>query len=329
MAFPLPALSFARKADVSPAGATTTNFLDALYTSWNATTDYRGNSVPTANRWVNAKAGATNAVYALPPAGTSMGLNPAILVQAANPFAGTYASPDSGVNGMLAVGINKNSGAYIDYTAALPMTSGQWSGYWRGGPTAMFNAATIIRSYISEETIFTQIITSAAVQSWFYIGAIASPYNSDTTNNAESDNRLYGMAVSGGTSSVHTAWLSGVTAAAFLNHNTAAGSYHLAVFQPGAAALYAAGRRTLWGTTATAAGLQDSAGYYIGEAPELGRSTASNTNSGARLGVLRGIALAGSVQSGRYLRNGATDLYHYVSMDTGAAADGFMLPAVA
>jgi hypothetical protein len=230
---------------------------------------------------------------------------------------------------MLALGINKNSGAYIDYTAALPMTSGQWSGYWRGGPTAMFNAATIIRSYISEETIFTQIITSALVQSWFYIGAIVSPYNSDTVNNAESDNRLYGMAVSGGTSSINSAWLSSSAAAAFLNHGTAAGNQHMAVFQPGSASLYVGGRRTLWGNSATVAGLQDPAGYYIGDAVEIGRSTATNTNTGTRLGVLRGIGLAGSVQSGRYLRNGATDLYHYISMDTGAAADGFLLPAVA
>lgn len=328
MAFPLPALAFARKADVSPAGATTTNFLDALYTSWNSATDYRGNAVPATNQWVNAKDGATNAVYCTAPVGTPMGLAPAILVQAANPFAGTYASPDSGVNGMLAIGINKNSGAYSSYTAALPMTSGQFFGYWRGGPTAMFNAATIIRSYVSAETIFTQIITSAAVQSWFYVGAIASPYNNDTANNAESDNRLYGMAVSGGTNSVSATWLNNTTGGAFLNHNISAGQFHTGVFQPGASAIYACGRRTLWGSAATAAALQDSAGWYEGDAVELGRNTATNANDGARIGVLRGIGLAGLVQSGRYLRNGSTDLYHYVSVDTSGAAGGFLLPAV-
>lgn len=257
-----------------------------------------------------------------------MGLNPAILVQAANPFTGTYAAPDAGTNGMLAVGLNKNSGAYADYTAALPMTSGQFFGYWRGGPTAMFNAATIIRSYISAETIFTQIITSAAVQSWFYVGAIASPYNNDAVNNAESDNRLYGMVVSGGTSSVANVWLSGTTAAAFLNHGITAGNHHCGVFQPGSSAIYAAGRRTLLASAATAAGLQDAAGWYEGDAVEIGRSTGANTNDGNRLGVIRGLFLAGAVQSGRYLRNGATDLYHYVGMDTGTAEDGMMLPAV-
>ena len=329
MAFPLPALTFVRKADVSPSGATTTNFLDALFTSWNAAIDYRGTAVPSTHQWVIAKAGATNAVYATPPAGTPMGLNPAILVQAANPFTGTYAAPDTGTNGMLAVGLNKNSGAYSDYTAALPMTSGQFFGYWRAGPTAMFNAGTIIRSYISAETIFTQVITSAAVQSWFYVGAIASPYNNDATNNAESDNRLYGMVVSGGTSSVNSTWLSTTTAAAFLNHAATSGNHHCGVFQPGSANLYAGGRRSLWGTAAVADSLTDSAGWYDGEAVEIAKSLASNANSGNRLGVIRGLFLAGSVQSGRYLRNGATDLYHYVSMNTGAAGDGMMLPAVA
>lgn len=329
MAFPLPALTFVRKADVSPSGATQSNFLDALYTSWNAATDYRGTAVPSTHQWAIAKAGATNAVYATPPAGTPMGLNPAILVQAANPAVGTYAPPDNtGTNGMLAVGLNKNSGAYSDYTAALPMTSGQFFGYWRAGPLAMFNAGTIIRSYVSAETIFTQIITSAAVQSWFYVGAIASPYNNDVTNNAESDNRLYGMAVSGGTSSVASSWLSTVTAAAFLNHFLTAGGHHCGVFQPGSANHYAGGRRSVWGTAALADSLTDSAGWHDGEAVEIAKSLGNNANSGNRLGVIRGLFLAGSVQSGRYLRNGATDLYHYVSMNTGVAADGMMLPAV-
>ena len=46
------------------------------------------------------------------------------------------------------------------------------------------------------------------------------------------------------------------------------------------------------------------------------------------MGTVRGLYAAGLVQAGRYLRNGATDLYHFVSMNTGAAAQGIMLPAV-
>jgi len=331
MAFPLPALTFARMADVSPAGVLISDLLDAVFTSWSAGTDYRGTALPSTHLWgVTRKRPTvvTEAVVALPPAGTPMGLNPAILVAGRIANAGTMAAPDTSVASALQVGINKNSGAYADWTAASPMTSGQFFGYWRGGPTAMNAVGTIVRSFISAESIFCQIITSGAVQSWFYVGAVASPYNNDATNNAESDNRLYGMVVSGGTSSVSSSWLNSTTAAAFLNHNITAGGHHCGVFQPGSTNLYPGGRRSLWGTAAVADSLTDSAGWYDGEAVEIGKSLGSNANSGNRLGVIRGLFLAGSVQSGRYLRNGSTDLYHYVSMNTGAAADGMMLPAV-
>lgn len=331
MAFPLPALTFARMADVSPSGALISDLLDAVFTSWSAATDYRGTALPSTHLWgVTRKRPTivTEAVVALPPAGTPMGLNPALLVAGRIANAGTMAAPDASAASGIQVGINKNSGAYVDWSAASPMTSGQFFGYWRGAPTAANAIGTIVRSYISAESIFCQIITSAAVQSWFYVGAVASPYNNDATNNAESDNRLYGMAVSGGTSSVASSWLSTATAAAFLNHSTTASAHHCGVFQPGSANLYAGGRRSVWGTAAVADSLNDSAGWYDGEAVEIAKSLGNNANSGNRLGVIRGLFLAGSVQSGRYLRNGATDLYHYVSMNTGAAGDGMMLPAV-
>jgi uncharacterized membrane protein len=331
MAFPLPALAFARMADVSPAGNLISDLNDAVFTSWSAATDYRGAALPAANVWgVTRKqpTTVTEAVVALPPAGTPMGLSPAIIAAGRIAKAGTMASPDASVASMLQVGINKNSGAYINWSAPLPMTSGQFFGYWLAGPTVMNAATTIVRSFISAESILCQIITSAAVQSWFYVGAIASPYNNDAVNNAESDNRLYGVVVSGGTSSINAGWLNGSAAAAFLNHSTVPGAHHCGVFQPGTGSLYPGGRRTLWGSATTITDLQDAGGWYEGDAVEIGRNTATNNNSGGRLGVIRGLYLAGTVQSGRYLRNGATDLFHYVSMNNGVAGAGMMLPAV-
>jgi hypothetical protein len=70
-------------------------------------------------------------------------------------------------------------------------------------------------------------------------------------------------------------------------------------------------------------------GAFIGDIMDFGRNSATGQNAGTRLGTLRGIYRAGAVQSGRYLRSGATDLYHYVSVDTANAAHGLMLPAVA
>ena len=94
--------------------------------------------------------------------------------------------------------------------------------------------------------------------------------------------------------------------------------------------MYACGTRTVYtGSGGAAAETQDGSGAYIGDIMDIGRSTGNGVNNGTRLGTLRGIYRAGAVQSGRYLRSGATDLYHYVSTDTANPAHGLMLPAVA
>jgi hypothetical protein len=226
------------------------------------------------------------------------------------------------------IGVNKNGGAYNSWDAALPMTSGQWSGYYRGVYSALNATATIVRCYVSQETIFVQCIGSATVQGWMYAGALLQPYTNDTSLACETDGRIYGMTVSGGTSSVAAAWLA--TTSSMFSHQTAASQLHSAVFQPNTATMYACGLRTVYNSGGGAvAELTDGSGAFIGDIMDFGRNTATGQNAGTRLGTLRGVYRAGSVQSGRYLRSGATDLYHYVSVDTANAANGLMLPAVA
>ena len=94
--------------------------------------------------------------------------------------------------------------------------------------------------------------------------------------------------------------------------------------------MYACGTRTVYSAGGGAvAELTDLSGAFIGDIMDFGRNTASGQNAGTRLGTLRGVYRAGSVQSGRYLRSGSTDLYHYVSTDTANPSNGLMLPAVA
>jgi hypothetical protein len=237
-------------------------------------------------------------------------------------------APDTAFNNLCLIGINKNGGVYNSWDAALPMTSGQWSGYYRGVYSTLNATATIVRCYVSQETIFIQCIGSATVQGWMYAGGILQPYTNDTSLACETDGRLYGMTVSGGTSSVSTTWLT--TAVAMFSHGTGASVVHSAVFQPNTATMYACGTRSVYSSGGGAvAETQDGSGAYIGDIMDFGRNTASGQNAGTRLGTLRGIYRAGSVQSGRYLRNGSTDLYHYVSTDTASPANGLMLPAVA
>jgi hypothetical protein len=331
MAFPVPGLTFLRCADTSPAGTTIQDFLDAIYNALSAANDYRGTAKPASHAWTFTRrqvASVTNAITCEAPA--ALGLISPVVIIAGRAAVGapTMLAPDTAFNSLCLIGVNKNGGVYNSWDAALPMTSGQFSGYYRGVYSALNATATIVRCYVSQETIFIQCIGSATVQGWMYAGALLQPYTNDTSLACETDGRLYGMTVSGGTSSVSITWLT--AAPAMFSHATSASQNHSAVFQPNTATMYACGTRTVYTPGGGAvAETQDGSGAYIGDIMDFGRNTASGQNAGTRLGTLRGIYRAGSVQSGRYLRSGATDLYHYVSVDTANPSNGLMLPAVA
>lgn len=330
MPLPLPALTFTRMADKSPAAATLTGLLDAIHAALTATVDYRGTATPTTHRWNVTKAvvgAVTEAVVASAPTGTSMTKVPAIIYAGRALNAGTMASPDLSVASALQVGLNKNGGVYADWAAVLPMTSGQFFGYWNGAPVSVNAVATVVRCFVSTETIFVQIIQSALVQWWMYSGAIVEPYDADTVLSGETDNRLYGQFVAGGGVEVAAAWLN--TATAMWGHDAAGVNPHGGVFVPGAGTLYVGGRKNICANVGSTAQTLTPSGVYAGDIMEFGRSTASNTNNGVRMGTVRGVYCAGLVQSGRFLRNGATDLYHFASPDTLNPAGAIMLPAVA
>ena len=333
MAFPVPPLTFVRCADVSPAAATIAGFLDAIYSALSAVNDYRGTAKPATHAWTFTQRqvlSVTNAITCEPPAALGL-ISPVVIIggrAAVNtPTAPTMLAPDTAFNSVCLVGINKNGGSYNSWDAALPMTSGQFSGYYRGVWPQLNVTATIIRCFVSQETILIQCIGSAAVQGWMYAGGILQPYTNDTLLACETDGRLYGMTVSGGTSSVSATWLS--AASAMFSHQTPASTNHSAVFQPNTATMWACGTRTIYSTGGgTIPETQDSSGAFIGDIMDFGRNIASGQNAGTRLGTLRGIYRAGNVISGRYLRTGATDLYHYVGMDTSAIGNALLLPAV-
>lgn len=334
MAYPVPALTFVRCADVSPSGTLIENTLDAIYTALTAANDYRGTAKPSTHTWTITKrvvSTVTNALTCDPPAASGLGVTPVILIGgrtlAGTPVAPTMLAPDTAFNATLNVGINKNGGSYNSWDAALPMTSGQFSGYYRAA-AATLATSTIIRCYVSQETILITFINTSASHCWMYQGAILQPYSNDTTVCAESDGRLYGMVISGGTSAVASTWLT--STGAMFSHNITANNLHGAVFQPNTATMWSCGTRTVYSTGGgTIPETQDSLGAYIGDVMDFGRNIGTTgANTGTRLGTLRGIYRAGNVISGRWLRSGATDLYHYVSVDTANVANAMMLPAV-
>jgi len=331
MAFPVPGLTFVRCADVSPTGTAIQDFLDAIYSALSAANDYRGTAKPATHAWTFTRRqvlSVTNAITCEAPA--ALGLISPVVIFAGRTLPGTptMLTPDTTAASVPLVGVNKNGGAYNSWDAALPMTSGQFSGYWRAGSTGSNAVATVVRCFVSQETIFVQVIQTTTIQSWVYAGGILQPYTNDTSLACETDGRLYGMVTPGSAGSVSASWLT--TNSAFFSHATTGNATHAGVFQPNSSTMYACGTRTVYTSGGGAvAETQDGSGAYIGDIMDFGRNTASGQNAGTRLGTLRGVYRAGSVQSGRYLRSGATDLYHYVSTDTANPSNGLMLPAVA
>lgn len=332
MSLPLPDQTFYRMADQVPAASTIVGALDAIYTALTATVDYRGTSLASTHLWTWARhspAAVTDAVYnTAVPSGSPMTLTPAIIIAGATGApTPTMLTPDTFTASNILAGIVKSPGAYNAWDNAAPMTSGSFSGYWRALGTTWNSTAATFRLFIGQESILIQAFTTATGQThgWIYIGAVGEPLGT-AAGSGESDNRLYGMGVSGGTSAVSTTWLS--MSGAMWNHSTTAGGYHFGVFQPGAATWYAGGRRCVLDSAATSAETIDSGGVYCGDLMRIGRSTATTQNDGARIGLLRAILQSGSMQGGRVLRSGSTDLYHVVATNNSAADDAFLLKAV-
>ena len=333
MSLPLPDQTYYRMADQVPAASTIVGALDAIYTALTATVDYRGTSLASTHLWTWARhspAAVTDAVYnTAVPSGSAMTLAPAIIIAGATGApTPTMLTPDSFTASHVLCGIVKNAGAYNAWDNAAPMTSGQFSGYWRALSTTWNSTGATWRLFVGEESIFVQAFTTATgqTQGWIYIGAIGEPIGT-AAGSGESDNRLYGMFTSGTTAAVSTAWLS--TNAAVWNHATSANNPHGGVFQPGAGTWYACGKRSIFASAAVTAETQDSGAVNAGDLIRLHRSTGSNQSDGARLGLIRSIYQYGASQGGRTLRHssGSPDYYHIVGVDNTAADDAFLLKA--
>jgi len=325
MSLPLSALTYYRMPDATLAAATIAGMIDALYTALSSATDFLGTALPASHTWTWTKRGASEAVDGVPPAGTLAALAPRLLWAGHGVSTGTMAAPDTWLANGLHVGINKNSGAYNAYTAALPFTAGQWFGFWRCAPTAANAVGTIVRAFISQESVFVQVIQAATTQYWCLAGAILEGYSDTSGTTVESDSRLYGI-VTGGSTAINAGFLA--SNGNFLDHVVSAGNPHGGTFQPGASALWSSGRAMLMQSTGAATTTMDADGKYVGRPVDFCRSTGSAVQNGIAVGVLRGLWLPGLMQSGRRLHNGAgTIYYHYIGVDTANPDDAIMLKA--
>ena len=327
MSLPLPTLTFYRLPDVTLSVGTIGGLLNAVYTSLNSATDYRGNALSSTHSWTwatSSAGGTTNAVYnTTVPTGSGLTTNFAIIMAGAGAGSPIMASPDSFIASASHMGIVKSPGSYNDWTNANPMTTGIFSGYWRMAPVAANNVATKIRSYVSQESIFVNVIQNGTLQYWFHAGAIVEPYTnylSGSLATAEPDDRLIGMFT--GYSVAGSDLVSGGRYPTHVNSN---GSIHAGAFVPSTNSFLGISNvtRNVWSGVD---GEKDLAGNWVVDTVGLYKSAAANNS---RVGQTRSLFTLGkSLSAMNVIRSGSTDLYHALLWNTGAASECLTLKAV-
>lgn len=335
MALPLSKVTFYRMPDVSPTAATTAAFLDAVYNTLTSSVDYRGTSLASTHLWTWARqqsGSTTKAVYNTAcPSGTPMQINPGIIIAGeATVAAATMLSPDVAANNVPMIGIVKNPGAFLTYDNANPMTSGQFSGYSNFVPTTVTvtnGTNTIVRTFISQESVFFQIIGSSTSQYWAHVGALIEPHTAyaDSSYNTypccETDDRLYALSTSNIGAVLHPSFLS--TAPTIYNHAAVNGQNHFVCFAPTTSTILSPLRRRLPAT----------AQYNIYEDRDLNDKIIVDSftilrSSLNNLGVSRGVYAYGTARAGQvFVRSGTTDLFHVLSSDTFNSSQALALAA--
>lgn len=313
-----------KKLPVQTLGATTLpTILDAIYTALTSATYYDASartagagSAWTFSRYQNA--GTTEAVYGTPP--TDAIAHRAIFAGVNAARTPLMASPDTWLANCLMVSVAKNAGAFASWDhASAPFTSGQFFGYWRvyAGTTA-----AKVHVYESQECLAVFVEETGGSVYGALAGALWDPESSDTTNDSESDGRLYGVVTSGSGSAVSATF--NTTASAFLGHSVTIGNAHAGIFQPGSSSILSALRWCLPDVSTTTSSYSRAGRFY--RVPWLYRLNQSAPND-RMIGRLREACLFRDGKLGNVHSESGADKAYLVGGSTTADQDCVALVA--
>lgn len=182
------------------ANATIAQILDAVYTAFTATS-YADGTVRTPGSgvaWTFSRyqlSSTTEAIYGTP---VTNALNQKfILAGSASTYTPVMMTNCSYAVNTLFVGLAKNGGNFSTWNGATPFTSGQFSGY-AGVFTKNATYGLTIKCYESQDGVLgVMYIGNSGYTSTFGGGALVDPESSDTTNDSESDGKIYTVCSSG------------------------------------------------------------------------------------------------------------------------------------
>lgn len=304
--------------------ATVAAALDAFYTLGTATAYADGTtrtpgsgSAGTWSRYQNS--GTTQALYLTP---AESGLNHRILLAGAASTPSptpTMASPDSYSNETLMVNLVKNAGVFNAWNASSPFTSGSTFGYWKVWPVSAGTGTAYL--WESKDSIAAFLTNAVGDNMWgCLVGALIDPETSDTTNDAESDGKLYGIISSGTATAIPaTFFTTGFNSgAAFMSYFGSNGYPHAGFFTPGASTIMLAYMTTLLSSDPTPTSLKTRSGRF----GRMGITMRSDTNL---LGRLREAYYFSDAITGTKLTNGGSTVGYLVGARANAAADALFL----
>ena len=319
------------------ANATIAQILDAVYTAYTAST-YADGTARTAGSgvaWTFSRyqlSSTTEAIYGVPVTNT---LNQKVIIAgSASSYTPVMMTNGSYVTNTLFIGLAKNAGNFSSWNGATPFTSGQFSGY-----AAIFakNATygLTIKCYESQDAIIAVMYVGAS--GWtatFAAGALVDPESADTTNDSESDGKVYvvgASGITGGTNygvGTHTN-----TYNMFGNIITtsAAGNAHnkFAAFVPGAATILPLPKIMATGYFANS--FQTRGGKNVKIPVLVGWYSAWTDASNAYAthttfaGRVREAWIFGKSVGGQVLRNAGVDVGYTLSNSNTSIGDSFLL----
>ena len=298
--------------------------LDALYTLGTAATYADGSartpgsdSAGTYSRYQNV--GVTEAIYCTPA--TANALNQRLIwAGSASVGSATMAAPDTYHQNHILVSVNKNSGAFNAWDAALPFTSGEFFGYWRFWSAS--TGAGNVYLWECQEAAHVAIDRAGGGTNHCMVGAYIDPGSTDAAD-AESDGRLYGVVTTGSTaaSGNFTGTAGGNTA--MWGHSTGNGQTHSGIFNPGASTIQSLRRNTAWASFNTVNCGRLTSGRYAYFSDSFTMNKAFGTEF--MVGVLRGVSPFGDAVAGQRLNDGATDIGSIVGKNTLSADESALL----
>ena len=324
----LPTLTWRAFTPVTLSANTTVAILDAIYTNGTATVNYAdgtprpapGTVGSTSWTWDReSPAGVTVSAYGTPPQPTAPdAMIPTTYIVAgasALPASGpTMISPDVNAINRLNLGMVKNPGAYTNWNAANPFTSGDFSGYGTVSPATTVITYVTLYMWECQEAWLAVLSNAAGTQTYVMGGGAFLDPLSTAALNAESDGRCYSFTTTGATSFVGTTWISNISGSVGpWRGTTAANGTRWYQFAPGTSTL----RGVVRMIAPPAGALASTSVSPGGEFPYVPTFHALNITSSQYMGELRQIGTTRAARTGQRWDNGGTIVAYILSAQTG------------